>query len=133
MITLFGPHEESEQKEKKRFFDRLQKAVSSTKQSFMGRVEEALKGRKEFDEALWTGLEEALIASEVLVGELSLSLGQTMTFLFDFGDNWEFDLLLEAIEADHDREKAEILEGHGEAPEQYEYYDEDEFEDYDDE
>lgn len=78
-------------------------------------------------------MEEALIASEVLVGELSLSLGQTMTFLFDFGDNWEFDLLLEAIEADRDIEKAEILEGHGEAPEQYEYYDEDEFEDYDDE
>jgi fused signal recognition particle receptor len=65
MITLFGPHEGSEQKEKKGLFDRLQKAVSSTKQSLMGRVEEALKGRKEFDEALWTGLEEALIAGDV--------------------------------------------------------------------
>jgi hypothetical protein len=78
-------------------------------------------------------MQEALIASEVLVGELSLSIGQTMTFLFDFSDNWEFDLLLEAVGPDRAVERAEILEGHGEAPEQYEYYDEDEFEDYDDE
>ena len=64
-------------------------------------------------------MQEALIASEVLVGELSLSIGQTMTFLFDFGDNWEFDLLLEAVEPDRAVERAEIIEGHGEAPEQY--------------
>jgi len=60
MQTLFGPPEE-----KKGLFDRLQKAVQSTKQSFMGRVEEALRGKKEFDEALWTELEEALIAGDV--------------------------------------------------------------------
>src|SRR3970040_568043 len=60
MQTLFGPPEE-----KKGLFDRLQKAVQSTKQSFMGRVEEALRGKKEFDGALWTELEEALIAGDV--------------------------------------------------------------------
>ena len=65
MITLFGPHESSQQEEKKGLFDRFQKAVSSTKQSLVGRVEEALKGKKEFDESLWTELEEALIAGDV--------------------------------------------------------------------
>jgi len=60
MQTLFGPPEQ-----KKGLFDRLQKAVQSTKQSFMGRVEEVLRGKKEFDEALWTELEEALIAGDV--------------------------------------------------------------------
>jgi fused signal recognition particle receptor len=64
MQTLFGPSEEKPEG-KKGLFDRLQKAVLSTKQSLMGRVEEALRGRKEFDEALWTGLEEALIAGDV--------------------------------------------------------------------
>jgi fused signal recognition particle receptor len=58
MQTLFGPPEE-------RLFDRLQKAVQSTKESLVGRVEEVLRGRKEFDESLWTQLEEALIAGDV--------------------------------------------------------------------
>ena len=65
MITLFGPPESSEKKEKKGLFDRFQKAVSSTRQSLMGRVEEVLRGKKEFDEALWTELEEALIAGDL--------------------------------------------------------------------
>ncbi|HWP84860.1 MAG TPA: signal recognition particle-docking protein FtsY [Terriglobia bacterium] len=60
MITLFGPPEE-----KKSLFDRFQKAVKATKESLVGRVEEVLKGRKEFDEALWTELEEAMIAGDV--------------------------------------------------------------------
>jgi hypothetical protein len=58
-----------------------------------------------------------------------------MTFLFDFGDNWEFELLLEAVEPDRAVDKVEILETHGEAPEQYLYEDDDEddFDEYDDE
>lgn len=65
MITLFGPPESSEAKEKRGLFDRFQRAVSATRQSLMGRVEEVLRGKKEFDEALWTELEEALIAGDV--------------------------------------------------------------------
>jgi hypothetical protein len=79
-------------------------------------------------------MQEPLIASEVLVGDLSLRVEQKMTFLFDFGDNWEFDLLLEAIEPDRVIDKVEILETHGEAPEQYPYEDDDsDFEEYDEE
>ena len=65
MITLFGPPESGEKKESKGLFDRFQKAVASTRQSLMSRVEEALRGKTEFDETLWTGLEEALIAGDV--------------------------------------------------------------------
>jgi fused signal recognition particle receptor len=73
MFSLFGtkksgeqPGEQPrEQKDKPGLFERLQKAVQSTKQSLMGRVEEVLRGKKEFDEALWKALEEVLIAGDV--------------------------------------------------------------------
>jgi len=65
MITLFGSQTPGEKKEKSGLFERFQKAVQSTKQTLMGRVEEVLRGKKEFDEALWTELEEALIAGDV--------------------------------------------------------------------
>lgn len=71
--------------------------------------------------------EEPLIASEIAVGSLSLQVGQTMNFLFDFGDEWEFDLLLETIDPNQKLRKAKILETHGDAPAQY-----GEFDDYDD-
>jgi fused signal recognition particle receptor len=62
--TLFGPQPE----EKQGFFSRLKKAVTSTSENLAGRVEEVLRGRTEFDESLWTELEEALIAGDVGVG-----------------------------------------------------------------
>jgi fused signal recognition particle receptor len=63
-ISLFGAPE-PEKQEKTGFFNRIQKAVQSTKESLVGRVEEVLRGKKEFDEALWTELEEVLIAGDV--------------------------------------------------------------------
>ncbi len=39
-----------------------------------------------------------LFATEVLIGELPLAVGETMDYLFDFGDCWEFKIALEAIE-----------------------------------
>ncbi|NDJ75049.1 MAG: plasmid pRiA4b ORF-3 family protein [Chloroflexi bacterium] len=57
--------------------------------------------------------------SEMRIGELPLRVGQTMTFLFDFGDNWEFDVLLEQVDPDRVTKKSAILESHGKAPEQY--------------
>ncbi|HEV3255719.1 MAG TPA: hypothetical protein VG013_02445 [Gemmataceae bacterium] len=57
---------------------------------------------------------------EVGVGELPLEPGQSMTFTYDFGDNWQFDVKLERIEPPGARIKApRILEKHGKAPEQY--------------
>jgi hypothetical protein len=44
---------------------------------------------------------------------------QTMTYVFDFGDWWEFDVTLEQIDPDMQIKKAVLLQAHGESPEQY--------------
>jgi hypothetical protein len=67
------------------------------------------------DEGPWT--------SEVSVGDVPLQIGQTMTFLFDFGDQWEFDVTLDKVESDMDIKRATILEEHGDPPEQYPTWD----------
>jgi hypothetical protein len=63
------------------------------------------------DEGPWT--------SEVLVGELPLSFGQSMTFLFDFGDNWEFDVCLERIDGEIAINQPLLIDKHGDPPQQY--------------
>ncbi|MGB3492059.1 MAG: hypothetical protein WBA57_04985 [Elainellaceae cyanobacterium] len=64
---------------------------------------------------------------EVNVGDLPLEPGMTMTYLFDFGDNWEFDVLCEEFQEGKPKGKSgKILEKHGKAPEQYPNWDEDE-------
>ncbi len=66
------------------------------------------------------------------VEELPLKIGEIMIFNFDFGDDWEFALLLEAINPpDKTLKKPKLLESHGTAPEQYPDYDEEEY--YDEE
>jgi len=62
-------------------------------------------------------------ASEMLVGDLQLQVGQKMIFLFDFGDSWKFDIVLEQVDREMDIEEPEILELHGEPPEQYPEWD----------
>lgn len=65
-------------------------------------------------------MEEEPLTSEVYIGEVSLRLGASITYLYDFGDRWEFDVRLERIDpVDRSMRKARILEGHGDAPEQY--------------
>jgi hypothetical protein len=56
---------------------------------------------------------------------LPLAIGQSLDFLFDFGDNWEFELQLEAVNPKVKQKNPEVLEAEGEAPEQYPYGDED--------
>ena len=66
------------------------------------------------DEGPWT--------DEVRVGDLPLNTGQTVTFVYDFGDWWEFDVELErieSVEAFPSLEGAAVLDEHGEAPDQY--------------
>jgi hypothetical protein len=67
------------------------------------------------DERPWT--------SEVLVGDVPLRIGQTMTYLFDFGDCWEFDVSLEQVDPEMVIEDSVILEAYGEPPEQYPRWD----------
>lgn len=81
-----------------------------------------------------------LSTDEVKIGSLPLQVGGAMEYLFDFGDCWEFQIVLEGLEPAADSEPpkgfqkvkktktakrkkskllGEILEAHGEAPEQY--------------
>jgi hypothetical protein len=70
------------------------------------------------DEGPWT--------SEVLVGDVPLRVGQTMTYLFDFGDWWEFDVTLERVDPDKAVDGPMILESHGQPPRQYRVWDDEE-------
>jgi len=63
------------------------------------------------DEGPWT--------SKVLVGDVPLRVGQAMTYVFDFGDWWEFDVTLERVDPGMAIEKPVVLEKHGEPPSQY--------------
>jgi Plasmid pRiA4b ORF-3-like protein len=67
-----------------------------------------------------------LWANEVTVGDLPLRRRQSMRFLFDFGDNWEFKVKLEKIDPPNPSvEKAHVIEEHGTPPPQYPNWDED--------
>ncbi len=62
---------------------------------------------------------------DVQIGDLPLTEGSSMTYIFDFGDWWEFDVQLEKVEADDSRQNYEaILKRYGEAPPQYPNWDE---------
>jgi hypothetical protein len=66
----------------------------------------------EIDEGPW--------ADQIPIGTLPLEPGQTMELRYDFGDNWEFRVKLERIEAPDAKVKVPaILEKHGKSPEQY--------------
>jgi len=61
--------------------------------------------------------------NHVQIGDVPLGLGQTMTYLFDFGDCWEFDVTLEYVDpldaALPVPTAPAIIEAHGQPPEQY--------------
>lgn len=70
-------------------------------------------------------LEEGPWTSEVLIGDVPLQVGQTMTYLYDFGDQWRFDVTLERIDPPGvPSDKPVMLDGRGDAPEQYPSWDE---------
>jgi hypothetical protein len=64
-------------------------------------------------------LDDGPWASEVSIGEVPLRVGQTMTFLYDFGDRWEFDVTLEEVDPERQVRKAVVVEKHGAPPKQY--------------
>jgi len=69
-------------------------------------------------------MDEGPFAYDVKIGHLPLEPKETMTFVFDFGDCWEFKVKLERIEPRGKQKSARILERHGKAPEQYPSWDE---------
>jgi hypothetical protein len=63
--------------------------------------------------------ESELVAAEVKVGDLPLCEGMRINFLFDFGTNWRFELIVERVNAGPESPKPQVLEEQGTAPEQY--------------
>lgn len=69
--------------------------------------------------------EEPPSTEDIRVGDLPIAVGTSMTYVFDFGDWWEFEVQLEEIQANDPRtDHAAIVESYGEAPEQYPNWDE---------
>jgi Plasmid pRiA4b ORF-3-like protein len=65
-------------------------------------------------------MEEGPFAHEVTLAELNLPDRAEIAFRFDFGDNWQWTLLLEQVEETVDKKKLITLLGAaGKAPEQY--------------
>lgn len=60
---------------------------------------------------------------EVNIGELELYEGQRILYLFDYGDSWEFNIVLEKIDSSIPLPlNPKIIEKKGKAPEQYRYF-----------
>lgn len=72
-------------------------------------------------------MDDTYPAAEISLAETYISEGQKIDFLFDFGDNWEFDLTLDSINPDVLKQVTNILETSGEAPQQYPNWDDEEY------
>jgi hypothetical protein len=60
---------------------------------------------------------------EAKIGDLDLYVGKRILYLFDFGDEWHFKILVEEIKENEDKLSKPVLIGEkGESPEQYDYY-----------
>jgi hypothetical protein len=63
---------------------------------------------------------EGVAADEVTLGELGVAANQRFLYHFDFGDDWRFDVQVLEIKTEEKLlQQPQILETHGEAPEQY--------------
>lgn len=72
--------------------------------------------------------EESPSTAEVKIGELPLRLGSIMEYLFDFGDNWLFEVRLEKLEPMNPKiRKPMVTDERGHAPQQYSNFDDDEW------
>ena len=68
---------------------------------------------------------EIYSTEEIAIGLPGFKPGTQLKFIFDFGDWWEFDVVLEDYNPDKRTKKVEIISTTGEAPEQYPDWDDD--------
>jgi hypothetical protein len=68
-------------------------------------------------------LEDGPWTSEVMIGAVPLRVGHTMTYVFDFGDWWEFEVALERVDPGMTIKRPAVLEAEGEPPDQYPVWD----------
>ncbi len=63
----------------------------------------------------------------ILLRDWQINIGDRIIYVFDFGDWWEFNVVLESIdEPDPKIKKAKVIDKKGKAPEQYSDYEEEE-------
>jgi hypothetical protein len=81
-----------------------------------------------FEEVKHPYTEESPSTAEVKIGELPLRPGSPLEYLFDFGDNWLFEVRLEKLEpASPKIRKPVVIDGRGQAPSQYPNFDDEEW------
>jgi hypothetical protein len=69
--------------------------------------------------------DEGPFTTDIAVNEIDLALKDTMLFTFDYGDNWQFEVRLEQIEAKTCRlRRAKVVASAGKAPVQYPSFEE---------
>lgn len=73
----------------------------------------------EIDHPYLAGDSDNALADAVQVGAIPLSTGMRIGFLFDFGDQWEFDIQTESVDSGPAIKKPQVLEKHGKATKQY--------------
>jgi len=75
-------------------------------------------------------MDEGPYADEIRLGDLTLAEGQTLSYIFDFGDHWAFEITAEHIvdTGDETPKAVKMLDFKGKIPSQY-GYDEDQDED----
>ncbi len=70
--------------------------------------------------------DEGPFTHEVTLGELKIKIGKKILYLFDYGDEWRFNVVLKKIDfIEKVPKKPVILKSIGEAPEQYPDYEQD--------
>ena len=62
---------------------------------------------------------EPPFGEEAVLGELDLYVGQKFLYLFDFGDNWEFEVVLREVRDQPFQGRPKVIARQGQAPEQY--------------
>jgi len=73
----------------------------------------------EIDHPYVAGDSDHPLADEVKVGDVPLSEGMRIGFLYDFGDQWEFEIETERVNAGPAIKKPRVIEKYGKAPKQY--------------
>jgi hypothetical protein len=73
----------------------------------------------EIDHPYLAGESDHELAENVKIGDIPLSEGTRIGFLFDFGDQWEFEIETERLNTGTANQRPQVLETHGEAPTQY--------------
>jgi len=81
-----------------------------------------------FEEVKHPYTEESPSTAEVKIGELPLRPGSVLEYLFDFGDNWLFEVRLEKLEPVNPKiRRPVVIERRGQAPPQYLNFDDEEW------